>query len=131
MTYPSQATRQEVVSLVGRSILTFGSEGHECDVPCALDGCAELALVSGTIAGDPSRNNFPPLSDQVTQAFDIFIVDISNLVRAEAADFFSWKASFCRHSLMASFVLSAPLCRIVKCATGAWPFLERYVVIVH
>jgi hypothetical protein len=94
---------------MGRSMSTFGSERDERNVPGALDSGAELALMSCAIAGDPARDDFPPLSDQVTQAFDIFVVDIDDLVRTETTDFFARKASFGRHSLMASFVLAVTL----------------------
>lgn len=59
----SQTTRQGLPPLESRRISALGSEGHERDVTSALDGCAKLALVSGTIAGDPARNDFATLGD--------------------------------------------------------------------
>lgn len=64
----------------GHSLSTFGGEGHERDITGALDGNAKLALVSCAIAGDAARNDFPALSDQITQALDIFVIDIDNLI---------------------------------------------------
>jgi hypothetical protein len=85
-----------------RGSSALGSEGHERDVTGALDGCAKLALVSSTITGDAARDDFPALGNQVPQAFDIFIVDVDDLIRTEATNLLAWKTPFRRHPLAAS-----------------------------
>jgi len=100
----SRAIRQEAGWPGSRGRSALGGEGHECNATSTLDRCAELALMSSAIAGDPARNDFTSLGDQITQTFDIFIIDIGNLVRTEAADLLAGKAPFRCHSLMASFM---------------------------
>ena len=89
-----------VASLCRLSAL--GCERHERDVAGALNGSTELALMSSTIAGDAAWNDLPALGDQVAQAFNVFIVDIRDLIRTETANFFPWKAPFRRHPVVAS-----------------------------
>jgi len=77
--------------------LTLGGEGHEGDVAGTFDRRAELALVSGTIAGDTARNDLATLGDQIAQALNILIIDIDDLICTEPAYFLTRKAPFCRH----------------------------------
>jgi len=63
-----------------RGLSALGREGHQRDIAGAFDGCTKLALVSSTITGDAAWNDFPALSNQVPQTFDIFIVDIHDLI---------------------------------------------------
>jgi hypothetical protein len=97
-----RAIRQERLPPVYRGRSAFGREGHECDVTGALDRGAKLALVSSAIAGDAARNDFPALGDQVPQPLNIFIVDVGDLIRTEAADLLAWETPFRGHSLVAS-----------------------------
>jgi hypothetical protein len=103
----SRATRQEVLPLVCRGISALSTERHKRNVTGTLDGCAKLSLVSCTIAGDPAWDNFPPLGDQVTQALDVLIIDVRNLIRTEATDLLAWESSFRRHPFVASLSLLA------------------------
>jgi hypothetical protein len=76
----SQAAQYELLPTIDGGRSSFGSERHERDVPGTLNRDAELALMSCTVTGDPARNDFSPLSNQVAQAFDIFIVNIDNFI---------------------------------------------------
>jgi hypothetical protein len=85
-----------------RGLSALGRERHERDVAGALNGGTKLALVSSTITGDAAWNDFPALGDQVPQAFNIFIIDIRDLIRTETANLFPWKPPFRRHPVVAS-----------------------------
>jgi hypothetical protein len=114
----SRAIRQEAGWPGFRGLSALGGEGHECNATGTLDRCAELALMSRAIARDPARNDFTSLGDQITQTFNIFIIDISNLVRTEAADLLAGKTPFRCHSLLASFMpATATLC-VMRRADG-------------
>jgi hypothetical protein len=63
-----------------RGLSALGCEWHERDVAGALNSSAKLALVSSTITGDAAWNDFSALGDQVPQAFNIFIINIRNLI---------------------------------------------------
>ena len=85
-----------------RGLSALGRERHERDVAGALDGCTKLALVSSTIAGDATWNDFPALGDQIPQTLDVFIIDIRDLIRTETANLLPWKTPFRRHPVVAS-----------------------------
>jgi hypothetical protein len=112
-----------------RGLSALGREGHERDVAGTLDGCAKLALVSSTITGDAAGDDFPALGDQVPQTFDIFIVDVRNLIRTETANFLTWETPFRRHPVIASYAC-ATYC-VIDHTDGRWTSLEGYVIIVH
>ena len=82
-----------------RRILALGSKGHEGDVTGPFDGDAKLALVTGTIPRDPAWNDFASLSDQIAQAFDVFVVDVGDFIGTEATNFLAWKALLRCHAL--------------------------------
>jgi hypothetical protein len=94
-----------MLGLVRRRVLTLGSEGHEGDIAGAFDRCAELALVSGTIAGDTARNDLATLGDQIAQSLDVLIIDVDDLICTEPAYFLARKAPFCRHDVYTSWLI--------------------------
>jgi hypothetical protein len=85
-----------------RGLSALGRERHERDVAGALNGSTKLALVSSTITGDATWNDFPALGDQVPQALNVLIIDIHDLIRTETANLFPWKTPFRRHPVVAS-----------------------------
>jgi hypothetical protein len=87
----------------------LGGERHEGNVAGALDGRAELALMAGTIAGDAAWNDFAALGDQIPQTFNVFVVDVFDLIGTEATDFLALKAPFGRHCQLTSFSYMGPL----------------------
>src|SRR5919108_6186611 len=75
-----------------RRILALGSKRNEGDVTGPFDGYAKLALVAGAIPRDAAWNDFAALRDQIAQTFDVFVVDVGDLIGTEATNFFAWKA---------------------------------------
>jgi hypothetical protein len=87
-----------------RRVLTLGGEGHEGNVAGTFDRRAELALVSGTIAGDAARDDLATLGDQIAQTFNVLIIDIDDLICTKPADLLSRKTPFCCHCLSPSLL---------------------------
>jgi hypothetical protein len=85
-----------------RGLLALGRERHERDVAGALDGGTKLALVSSTITGDATWDDFPALGDQVPQALDVFVINVVDFIRAETANLFPWETPLRRHPVVAS-----------------------------
>src|SRR5688572_14514372 len=56
------------------------------ELTCTHDGRAQLPLVEGTRARDPSRQHFRALRDERHQQLHVLVVDVVDLVRAELAD---------------------------------------------
>jgi hypothetical protein len=111
-----------------RRASALGRERHEGDIAGAPDGDAQLALMSGTVAGNTAWDDLAPLGDQVSQALDILIVDIIDLIRTKAADFLPLKPPFGRHRSLASFLpkISIPM------PAHAWRVaLEWHVILFH
>lgn len=52
----------------------------------ALDGDGELALMRGTGAGDAAGQDLSPLGHIAAESGDILVVDVLNLIDAEAAN---------------------------------------------
>src|SRR5260221_13046660 len=59
---------------------------NQRDLPGALDGRLQLALVHGAGAGDAPRQNLAALGHEGSQQLDVLVVDVVDLVRAELAD---------------------------------------------
>ena len=59
-----------------------GQQGHE---PGPLDLCGQFLLVPRACAGNPSRQNLSPFSDEILQNMGRFIVDGEALLLAEFA----------------------------------------------
>src|SRR5688572_16649437 len=55
-------------------------------LPRAHDGGAELPLVLGAGARDPTRQDLRTLRDERKKEFGVLVVDVVDLVRAELAD---------------------------------------------
>src|SRR5882724_12186980 len=59
---------------------------NQCNLPRALDGGLELALVHRARARDAPRENLAALGHERPDQLDVLVVDVVNLVRAELAD---------------------------------------------
>src|SRR5262245_37456380 len=53
--------------------------------PRPLDGDGQLALVAGTVAGDPAGDDLAPLTQEVAENARVLVVDEQRLVGAEPA----------------------------------------------
>jgi hypothetical protein len=62
---------------------------QEREQPRALDGDGELALMACAGAGDAAGNNLSAVGEISSQAGDVLVIDIMNLVDTERADLFS------------------------------------------
>jgi hypothetical protein len=67
----------------------FTLKSHDRHVPTPFDRLGQLALMSGTIAGDATGNNFAPLGHKPAQHAIIFVVYKRDLVFAKATDLLS------------------------------------------
>src|ERR1051326_6721957 len=66
-----------------------GCERQQRDIPCLLDSVGEAALVRRANARNPPRNDLTPLGDKSVQQLYVLVVDIVDLLDAEAAHFLS------------------------------------------
>src|SRR5206468_5730195 len=57
------------------------------------DGTCQLALVTGTAPRDPPWRDLSPLRDEPPESADVLVVDETDLVHAELADFAAAKAA--------------------------------------
>jgi len=64
----------------------LNSKWQQRHIAGALNGNSQLPLVPGTVSCDPPRQNFPPLCNELPQSINILVVNILDLVNAEAAD---------------------------------------------
>src|SRR6185437_4887977 len=69
--------------------LTVGCIRHKSDIARSLDSHRQVSLVSGAVAGNPTRQNFAPFGDVFLELVWIFIVDQFDFVGAEIARFAS------------------------------------------
>lgn len=63
-------------------------EGNNGDVPGPFDRSDQLSMMNSAGSGDSSGNDFPLFGDESEEGFIIFVVNILNVVFAEAADSF-------------------------------------------
>ena len=68
-------------------ITSVGDVGDEREMPCPLDSDGELPLMTGTGAGNSARKYLGAFGKVLSDAADIFVVDIIDLVGAERAYF--------------------------------------------
>jgi hypothetical protein len=64
------------------------SKRQQRNIPCALDGFTEPALVTGTNAGHAARKNLAAFLYELRQNVGAFVVDEVHLLDAELADLF-------------------------------------------
>src|SRR5688500_3979084 len=74
---PAAATAGPVLAAGG--LVDVGQEGQ---LAGALHGAGDLALVPATRAGDPPGADLALLGDEPTQAVDVLVVDVLDLVLA-------------------------------------------------
>src|SRR5258706_12947677 len=65
--------------------LDHSRERQQRDVARLLDRVGKPPLARSADAGDAARNDFTPLGDKRVQHLDVFVVDIVDLLHAEAA----------------------------------------------
>src|SRR4030088_913182 len=58
---------------------------NQRDLSRALDRHLQLPLVQRARAGNPARQDLPPLGHERRQQLDVLVVDVVDLVRAELA----------------------------------------------
>src|ERR1700745_4096180 len=58
---------------------------HQRQIACALDCRRQLTLIAGLGAGNARRHDLAVLGDEVLQQFDILVIDLFDLLGAEAA----------------------------------------------
>jgi hypothetical protein len=56
------------------------------NIPPPFNGDGYFSLVFGTIAGDPTRDDFSPFGNEITKDPCIFIVDLQFFIGAESTD---------------------------------------------
>ena len=81
---------QDLAALVGEAAqaieILFHRVGHQRDGTCALDGLAQLTLMLGTVAAHPAGQDLAAFVGEAAQAIDIFVIDVFDLIYAEAAN---------------------------------------------
>src|SRR5712692_401970 len=60
--------------------------GEERDLPCPLQSQGQRTLVLGAGAGHPPGQDLAAVADEAAQAGDLLVVDVPDLLHAEAAD---------------------------------------------
>src|SRR5580704_5267739 len=58
---------------------------QQCDMPCALQGHRQRALVARACPGHPARQDLAPLRQVPAQPGDLLVVDEVDVLQAEAA----------------------------------------------
>src|SRR5579859_1289233 len=67
--------------------LDLRGERQQRDVAGLLDGVGQTALARSTDAGDAARHDLAALGDEAVQHLDVFVIDVVDLLDAEAAHF--------------------------------------------
>ena len=62
-------------------------KGQKGNLPGALDGQAQFALVLCTGTGDPAGDDFSPFSNELFECFGVFVINFNGAVYAESANF--------------------------------------------
>lgn len=70
----------------------FTGEGHDRKMSTALDSRIKFTLMFSTVTGDATRDDLAPVGHETAHNAIILMINIVDLVLAEAADFSS---SFC------------------------------------
>src|SRR2546427_11407115 len=68
------------------SLVLFGRVRKESDRASALEGCGQRPLVPGARARHAARQDLAAVADEPAQARDLLVVDVRDLLQAEAAD---------------------------------------------
>src|SRR5579864_7976226 len=66
-------------------LVRLGRVWEQCDRPRALEGGREGTLVPGACAGDAAGKDLASVADESPQAGDLLVVDVVDLLDAEAA----------------------------------------------
>src|SRR5579864_520645 len=66
-------------------LVRLGRVWEQCDRPRALEGGREGTLVPGACAGDAAGKDLASVADESPQAGDLLVVDVADLLDAEAA----------------------------------------------
>jgi hypothetical protein len=70
----------------------IGGEGEQCDTASPLDGAAQLALMARAVTGNPTRNDLPPICNEISESLSVLEIDRLNLINAPLADLLPPKA---------------------------------------
>ena len=65
------------------------NERDDGQVPRALDGLRQLALMDRADSADPPRQDLAALGDEVGEQLSVLVVDVGDLLGAELADAFA------------------------------------------
>ena len=60
--------------------------GDESDLSCSLDSCCKRSLVISAAACYSSGKDLSALGDILSQASDVLVIDLVDMIRAELAD---------------------------------------------
>ena len=71
----------------------FCSERQQCDIACALDCNGYLTLMLSAVTGNAARQDLATLSDVALQLCYILVVDVLDLINAEAANLLAWASA--------------------------------------
>ncbi len=69
------------------AVLLFSCVRQQRHLTGPFDGTSQLALVLGRRSSYPPWQNFAPFADKLLQQFDIFIVDVVNVVHGKVTHF--------------------------------------------
>jgi hypothetical protein len=87
--------------------MLLAHEGQQSDAAGALDGRADLSLVSGAYACHPAGHDLAPVGDMKAQGLEVLVVYERDLVRAEAAELFpSMKSPWLQRYILLNKYLS-------------------------
>jgi hypothetical protein len=64
----------------------FGRKRQECDIPRALDGLSELALMRRACAGEPTGQDLAAIGYERSNQPHVFVINHVNFLFAEFAD---------------------------------------------
>src|SRR5512143_1162191 len=74
------------MTFIARGSGSVGGEREERQVARPLDRGGHHALVAGTVAGDPARQDLGALQDVLLEQLDVLVVDVLDVLGREAAD---------------------------------------------
>ena len=66
-----------------------GNVGEKCHLASSLDSYGELSLVKSAVAGNTSGEDLCSLGNELSELSDILVINVSNFVLAEDANFLS------------------------------------------